>query len=85
MSDVAGNRKRIVVLGTLASSPYAGPGQGILPFRTLADAVDAVEQLTADPARHAEAALAVADAYFDSDRILARFIDQGRHAWLTAR
>lgn len=45
MSDGAGNRKRIVVLGTLA----------------------------------------VADAYFDSDRILARFIDQGRHAWLTAR
>jgi hypothetical protein len=51
-------------------------GRGILPFRTPEEAVDAIEQLRADPAAHAEAALAIADEFFDSDRILARLVDQ---------
>ena len=51
-------------------------GRGVLPFGTMQEAVDAIERLVADPAGHAEAALAIAREYFDSDRVLSRLIDQ---------
>ena len=51
-------------------------GRGVLPFGTMEEAVDAIERLVADPAGHAEAALAIAREYFDSDRVLSRLIDQ---------
>jgi len=51
-------------------------GRGVLPFGTMQEAVDAIERLVADPAGHAEAALAIAREYFDSDRVLNRLIDQ---------
>jgi hypothetical protein len=40
------------------------------------EAVDAIERVAADPAGHAEAAVAIAREYFDSDRVLNRLIDQ---------
>jgi hypothetical protein len=55
-------------------------GRGVLPFGTMEEAVDAIEQLAADPAGHAQAASAIAREYFDSDRVLNRLIDQAaRH------
>jgi hypothetical protein len=51
-------------------------GRGVLPFGSMEEAVDAIERLVADPAGHAEAALAIAREYFDSDRVLSRLIDQ---------
>jgi hypothetical protein len=51
-------------------------GQGVLSFATMDEAADAVERLSADPAVHAEAALAIAREHFDSDRVLGRLIDQ---------
>jgi hypothetical protein len=51
-------------------------GRGVLPFGTVEEALDGIERLAADPAGHAEAALAIAREYFDSDRVLTRLIDQ---------
>jgi hypothetical protein len=51
-------------------------GRGVLPFGTVEEALDGIERLAADPAGHAEAALAIAREHFDSDRVLTRLIDQ---------
>jgi hypothetical protein len=51
-------------------------GRGVLPFATMEEALDGIEQVAADPADHARAALDVAREYFDSDRVLTRLIDQ---------
>ena len=51
-------------------------GRGVLPFGTMEEAVDGIEQVAADPARHGRAALDIAREYFDSDRVLSRLIGQ---------
>jgi hypothetical protein len=51
-------------------------GEGVLPFGTIEEAVAAIERLSADPAPHARAALAIAREYFDSDRVLTQLIEQ---------
>jgi hypothetical protein len=51
-------------------------GEGLIGFRTLGDAVAGDRQIAADYAAHCEAARAVAEQYFDSDRVLARFCDE---------
>jgi hypothetical protein len=45
-------------------------GEGLLTFRTLEEAADAVREVRSDYARHARGARALAERYFDSDRIL---------------
>ena len=49
-------------------------GAGLLTFSTLDQAVDAVHSLNADYDRHARAARAIAEEYFDSDRVLPRLL-----------
>ena len=51
-------------------------GEGVLPFETLDEAADAISRLAADPERHARAARAIAQEYFDSDKVLGRLIDE---------
>lgn len=51
-------------------------GRGVLPFGTMEEAVDAIEQVAADSVHHSKAALEIAREYFDSDRVLGRLIDQ---------
>jgi hypothetical protein len=51
-------------------------GQGIIPFRTLDDAVRGSESIASDYAGHCAAARAIAEEYFDSDRVLDRLMDQ---------
>jgi hypothetical protein len=51
-------------------------GEGLLPFATLEQAVEAVELLNADYPTHARAARALAEEYFDSDLVLARLLDR---------
>jgi hypothetical protein len=51
-------------------------GEGILAFSTLDEAVDSIERLLGDPHRHARAATALADEYFDSDKVLTRLIER---------
>ena len=49
-------------------------GEGLVPFRTLDEAVAGADAIAADPQRHARAARAVAEECFDSDVVLGSFL-----------
>lgn len=51
-------------------------GEGILSFSCLQEAVAAIQELEANYARHARAARAIADEFFDAGDVLARLIDE---------
>jgi hypothetical protein len=51
-------------------------GEGILPFTTVEDAVDAVRDVERDYTRHARAARAIAEEFFDSQRVLSRLVEE---------
>lgn len=55
-------------------------GEGILAFRTLDEAVAAVREVSGHYDRHAVAARGIADAYFDSGRVLTRLIDEAMNS-----
>jgi hypothetical protein len=60
-------------------------GEGIVPFDTLEEAVAAIADVEANYMRHARAARDIAEAYFDSDKVLARLIgDAFEHESCTA-
>jgi hypothetical protein len=50
-------------------------GEGLLTFRTPDEAVAGAEAIAADYGAHARAARALAEAHFDSDLVLARFLE----------
>ena len=49
-------------------------GQGALPFTTTEEAVAALSEVRRDDARHARAARALAERYFDSDKVLSSLL-----------
>jgi hypothetical protein len=51
-------------------------GEGLLAFATLDDAAAGIESILGDYDRHARAARALAEAYFDSDVVVARLLDE---------
>jgi len=51
-------------------------GKGLVAFSTLDEAVDGARSILADYTVHAAAARAVAESCFDSDTVLARFLEQ---------
>lgn len=51
-------------------------GCGLLAFETLDQAAACVEAIAADYARHADAARAIAEVHFDSDRVLGRLLER---------
>ena len=51
-------------------------GTGLVAFRTLAEAVSGAEEIAADYDRHAQAARALAEEFFDSDKVLRRFLEE---------
>jgi hypothetical protein len=51
-------------------------GEGLLTFRTPEEAVAGAAVLAADYETHARAARSLAETYFDSDRVLRRFLEQ---------
>lgn len=51
-------------------------GEGLLPFRSLAEACAGAERVLRDYERHSRAARALAETYFDSDLVLSELIDQ---------
>lgn len=51
-------------------------GEGLVPFRTLDEAIAGADQIARDYMRHSRAARALAEDYFDSDTVLARFVDE---------
>jgi hypothetical protein len=50
-------------------------GDGLVTFTTLGEAREAVGSIGGDYARHARAARAIAEEYFDSDKVLGRLSD----------
>jgi hypothetical protein len=50
-------------------------GEGLVPFRTLEEAVAGAARIEADYGKHSEAALALAREHFDSDKVLGRFLE----------
>ncbi len=67
--------KPVLVQDTGFSRHYP-VGEGLLAFRTLDEAVAGAEQITRDYDRHSRAARALAETYFDSDKVLGRLLDE---------
>jgi hypothetical protein len=57
-------------------SDHLPTGVGLVPFRTLDDAVEGVGRIRRDHDRHARAAREFAETYLDSDRVLARLMTE---------
>jgi len=51
-------------------------GEGLVSFRTLDDAVSGAERIARDYDSHCLAARTLAEEYFDSDKVLGRFIEE---------
>jgi len=51
-------------------------GEGLLTFTTLEEAVMGVEEIARRPGRHARAARALAEEYFDSDKVRGRLLQE---------
>ena len=51
-------------------------GEGLITYSTLEEAVAGVEEITRGPDRHARAARALAEEYFDSDKVLGRLLQK---------
>jgi hypothetical protein len=51
-------------------------GEGLLAFTTPDEAVAAVQEVERDYARHARSARALAEAYFDADKVLTRLLEE---------
>jgi hypothetical protein len=51
-------------------------GEGLVPFSTVEEAARGAERIASDYETHAEAARALAEQHFDSDKVLAGFLEQ---------
>jgi prefoldin subunit 5 len=67
--------KPVVVQDTGFSS-IIPVGEGILIFKTLEEATDAIREAETNYNQHAKAARAIAEEYFDSDKILTRLVEE---------
>jgi len=65
---------RPVVVQDTGFSKILPVGAGILSFRTIEEAADAVQEVQSNHARHARAAREIAGEYFDSDTVLTKLI-----------
>jgi len=65
-----------VVLQDTGFSSILPVGEGILPFTTIEEAVAAVLEVENNYPRHAGAARAIAEEYFDSDKVITRLIEE---------
>lgn len=62
-------------------------GEGLLSYRTLEEAIQGVASIAGEYERHCRAARALAEEFFDSDKVLGRLlqeIDLGRVGWRRA-
>jgi hypothetical protein len=67
---------RPVVVQDTGLAPVLPTGTGILTFSTLSQAAEAIREVRLDYDRHARAAREIAEACFDSDRVLTRLIEE---------
>jgi hypothetical protein len=71
---------RPVVVQDTGFSSILPVGEGILPFRTMEEAVAGIHEVEKDYARHARAARAIAEEYFDSDSVLSRLVNEAMNS-----
>jgi hypothetical protein len=57
-------------------SRFLPTGEGLFAFETLEEVLASIEALNADYARHARAARALAEEFFDSDKVLTRLLQR---------
>lgn len=67
---------RPVIVQDTGFSRVLPVGEGVLPFRSVEEAVVAIRDVEANYPRHARAARAIAEEYFDSDKVLTRLLDE---------
>jgi hypothetical protein len=67
---------RPVIVQDTGFAPVLPVEEGILSFRNLEEAVTAIQDVESNYTKHSRAAEAIAAAYFDSDKVLSRLIDQ---------
>jgi hypothetical protein len=67
---------RPVIAQETGFSRYLPTGEGLFAFSTTEQVLEALQELRADYPKHALGARAVAAEYFDSDKVLRRFLDQ---------
>ena len=65
---------RPVILQDTGFSEVLPVGEGILAFKTLEEAEAGIREVEGNYSRHAKAARDLADAYFDSDKVLNRLL-----------
>lgn len=51
-------------------------GEGLVPFRTLDEAVEGAKRIAKNYSAHCRAARGLAEVFFDSDKVLGRFLEQ---------
>lgn len=66
---------RPVVVQDTGFSAVLPVGEGILSFKTLQEAAAGIQEVDAHYTRHSQAARAIAEAYFDSDKVLGALIE----------
>lgn len=67
--------KPVLVQDTGFSHNYP-VGEGLVPFRTLQEAVEGAARISANYPQHCQAARALAVNYFDSNKVLRRFLEE---------
>jgi hypothetical protein len=67
--------KPVLVQDTGFSRNYP-VGEGLVAFRTMEQAIAGAERIARDYAEHGGAARAIAEAYFDSDRVLGQLLEE---------
>jgi hypothetical protein len=71
---------RPVIVQETGFSSVLPVGEGILPFSTMDEAVAAIHEVEGNYARHAKAARAIAEAYFDANKVLIRLIEEAMNS-----
>jgi hypothetical protein len=66
---------RPVVVQDTGFTSVLPTGEGIVSFRTLPEAAAGIQEVEANYERHAQAARAMAETYFDADQVLTTLID----------
>ena len=66
---------RPVIAQETGFSNYLPCGDGLIPFRTTADALSAIDRIRGDYTRHSRAAAGIAQEYFDSHKVLSKLLE----------
>src|SRR5262249_37435950 len=65
---------RPVIAQETGFSDYLPCGEGLFPFRTMEDALNAIESINQDYQRHSTAARLIAEDYFESGKVLSKLL-----------